>query len=116
MGTLNNKNMQFSKYNFTTVTITNASPAVFTSTAHELYTDDEIILNTTGTLPTGLTASDSTSTTKYYVIANGITANTFQVSDTPGGTAINTTSNGSGTHSYLKVNRARLSGAYHDTH
>lgn len=106
--------MNFSKYAFTTFTVTVASPAVFTATAHELYADDELIFNTTGALPTGLTASSSASTTKYYVIANGITANTFQVSASKGGTAINTSGSQSGTHTYLKVNRARLSPLYED--
>ena len=104
--------MNFSKYSFVTFTVSSASPAVFTSTAHELYTDDEIILNTTGTLYTGLTASDSSTTTKYYVIANGITADTFQVSASKGGAAVNTSGSQSGTHKYLKVNRANLSPAY----
>ena len=67
--------MNFSKYNFTTFTVTVASPAVFTSTAHELYTDDTVVLETTDTLPTGLAVK-----TTYYVVYNGITANTFQLS------------------------------------
>lgn len=100
--------MNFSKYNFTTFTVTVADPAVFTATAHELYTDDEIIFNTTGALPTGLTASDSSTTTKYYVVPNGITANTFQVSTYKGGPSVVTTGTQSGTHTYLKTNKARL--------
>jgi len=95
--------MEFSKYNFKTFTVTVAHPAVFTSTTHELYTDDRIILETTGALPTGLTAD-----TEYWVIRNGITADTFQLSETQGGDHIVTTGTQSGTHSYLKVNRARL--------
>src|SRR3990167_3315805 len=106
--------MNFSKYSFTTFTVTVADPAVFTDTAHELYTDDELIFNTTGALPTGLTASTSTSTTKYYVIRNGITADTFQVSASKGGTAVVTTGTQSGTHTYLKVNRANFSPAFED--
>jgi len=101
--------MQFSKHNFKTFTVTIADPAVFTSTEHELYTDDTIVLETTGALPTGL----STETT-YYVVYNGITANTFQVSATKGGEPIVTTGSQSGTHSYLKTNRARMSPAYED--
>src|SRR3990167_7066587 len=99
--------MNFSRYSFTTVTITNADPAVFTSTAHELYTDDTIVLETTGTLPTGLAVK-----TTYYVVYNGITADTFQVSTSRGGTPLATTSAGSGTHKYLKTNRARLAPSY----
>ena len=67
--------MEFSKYSFTTFTVTIASPAVFTSTAHELYEGDTIILETTGALPTGLALL-----TTYYVVYNGITADTFQIS------------------------------------
>lgn len=103
--------MNFSKYNFTTFTVTIADPAVFTSTAHELYVDDELIFETTGALPTGLTAD----TVKYYVIRNGITANTFQVSTIKGDTSgLVTTGTQSGTHTYLKVNRASLKPCYED--
>ncbi len=104
--------MQFSKYNFKTFTVTIASPGVFTSAEHELYEGDSIILETTGALPTGLTAD----TVVYYVIRNGLTSSTFQVSlsnpsqssltDTR--TAVITTGSQSGVHSYLKVNRGRL--------
>lgn len=99
--------MNFSKYNFTTFTVTVASPAVFTLTNHELYTDDSVILETTGALPTGL-AIDTT----YYVIPNGITPNTFQLSTTKGGNAIVTTGTQSGTHTLLKTNPARLTPTY----
>ena len=74
-----------------TVTISNASPAVVTWTAHGCADGDPIYLTTTGALPTGLTAS-----TVYYV--KYVDANSFQVSTTPGGTSINTSSAGSGTH------------------
>ena len=95
--------MNFSKYNFTVFTVTVADPAVFTSTAHELYTDDTIVLETTGALPTGLAIE-----TTYYVVYNGITADTFQISTSRGGDPIVTTGTQSGAHSYLKTNRARL--------
>ncbi len=95
--------MNFSKYNFTTFTVTIADPAVFSSTAHELYTDDTLVLETTGTLPTGLAVK-----TTYYVVYNGITADTFQLSGSQGGTPIVTTGSQSGTNTYLKTNRARL--------
>lgn len=96
--------MNFSKQNFVPFTVTIASPAVFTSVVHELYTDDEIILETTGALPTGLTVN-----TTYYVVYNGIAADTFQVSTGKGGTPIITTGSQSGVHSWLKTNRPRLS-------
>ena len=104
--------MNFSKFNFTTFTVSIASPALFTSAAHELHEGDQIILETTGALPTGLTVD----TVVYYVIRNGLTANTFQVSlsnnaygpATDIRTAVITTGSQSGVHTYLKVNRARL--------
>jgi hypothetical protein len=74
--------------------ISNASPAVLSLTAHGLVAGDAIVLSTTGSLPAGLTVG-----TVYYVIAAGLTANAFEVSATPGGAAINTSSAGSGTHS-----------------
>lgn len=75
--------------------ISNASPAVFTLTAHGLSVGDAVVLSTSGSLPTGLTVG-----TVYYVIAAGFTANQFEVSTSPGGTAVNTSSSGSGTHAF----------------
>ncbi len=95
--------MKFGRHNFITCTISNASPAVITATTHELTVDDEIWLETTGTLPTGLSVD-----TTYYVVNNGITANTFQISNYKRGTALNTSSAGSGTHSFQKQNIARF--------
>lgn len=79
-------------------TITIASPAVVTLTAHGLTENDEIEFTTTGALPTGIVAA-----TKYYVIGTGLTANTFQFSTTFGGAAINTSGSQSGTHTLTKV-------------
>jgi microcystin-dependent protein len=76
-----------------TVTVTIASPAVFTLTNHGLIAGDIVYLETTGVLPTGLTPD-----TPYYVISAGLTANAFEVSATRGGTAINTSGSQSGTH------------------
>lgn len=79
-----------------TFTVTIASPAVFTINNHGLQNGDAIVLTTTGALPTGLTASPSNAATIYYVI-NAAT-NTFQVSTTLNGTAVNTSGAQSGTH------------------
>jgi hypothetical protein len=74
------------------VTITNASPAVITSVDGSIFVNDNnVTLTTTGTLPSGL----STGTTYYIVNASGATCN---LSATSGGSAINTGSAGSGTH------------------
>jgi hypothetical protein len=76
------------------VTISEAAPAVITWQAHGLIANAPVIfsVSTGGALPTGLTAAVT-----YYVLAAGLTANTFEVSATPGGTPITTTSAGSGT-------------------
>jgi hypothetical protein len=75
-----------------TVTISNASPGVITWTGHALAVDAAVVFTTSGALPTGLTAS-----TTYYV-KEVLTENTFTVAATKGGTVINTSSAGSGTH------------------
>jgi hypothetical protein len=79
--------------------ITNASPAVFNKTAHGLSINDPVVLNTSGTLNTGLTVG-----TIYYVISAGFGANAFEVSATLAGAAINTSSAGSGTHTFQTGN------------
>lgn len=74
-----------------TATVTIASPGVVSWTAHGLSNGDVVKFTTTGALPTGL----STSTT-YYVVNK--TTDTFQLSATEGGSAINTSGSQSGTH------------------
>lgn len=75
------------------VTISVATPGVVTWTGSNLVAGQPVSFSTTGALPTGLTAG-----TTYYVSATGLTANTFSVSATPGGAAIDTTGAGSGVH------------------
>lgn len=74
-----------------TVTITIASPGVITWTGHTLSNGDEVVLTTSGALPTGLVAGAT-----YYVVNQA--SNTFQLSATSGGAAINTSGSQSGTH------------------
>jgi hypothetical protein len=74
-----------------TVTMTIASPGVITWTANGLTNDSTVKFSTTGALPTGITAG-----TTYFVV--NVAANTFQVSATQGGTAINTSGSQSGVH------------------
>lgn len=76
-----------------TITVTIASPGVVTWTSHGFAGNEPIVFTTTGALPTGLTAG-----TTYYVRATGLTANTFTVSATAGGAAINTSGVQSGVH------------------
>jgi len=77
-----------------TVTMTIATPCVVTWNAHGLPNGSTLTLSTTGALPTGLTAG-----TTYYVI-NAAT-NTFQLSATLNGSAINTSGTQSGTHTAI---------------
>jgi hypothetical protein len=83
---------------FALTSISNATPAVFTKAGHGLVAGDPFQLTTSGTLPTGLSLA-----TTYYVIATGLTSSAFQASATVGGSAINTSSTGSGTHTLTRV-------------
>lgn len=80
-----------------TATMTIAAPGVVSWTAHGLVADQPIIFSTTGALPTGLTAG-----TTYYV-KTVLSADTFSVTATPGGTAITTSGTQSGTHTVTTV-------------
>lgn len=75
-----------------TVTISVATPGVVTWTGHGLAINTPVEFATTGALPTGLTAG-----TTYYV-KTVLDPDTFTLSATPGGSVINTTGAGSGTH------------------
>lgn len=74
-----------------TVTITSASPAVVTWTAHGLTVGTKVVFATTVQLPPPLIAG------KIYTILIVVDVNSFQVSDDTGLVA-NTTGAGSGTH------------------
>jgi len=76
-----------------TITVTIATPGVVTWTSHSLTAGMPVVFNTTGALPTGITAG-----TTYYVLASGLTSTEFQIATSPGGTAINTTGSQSGVH------------------
>lgn len=78
-----------------TCTISNGSPGVVTLTSHGLAADDEVRFTTSGALPTGLTAGVS------YFVKTVLTADTFTVAATAGGSVINTSSAGSGTHTVV---------------
>lgn len=78
------------------VTITDATPGVVTLAAHGFLAGVEIELTSTGTLPAGLSTA-----TPYYVVDP--TTNTFELAATPGGSAITTTSAGSGVHTATTV-------------
>jgi hypothetical protein len=76
-------------------TITIASPAVITRNSHGFANGNVVFFTTTGALPTGLLPN-----VHYFVINS--TTNTFNVSLTQGGTAINTSGTQSGTHSVAR--------------
>lgn len=64
---------------------------VITITAHGLADGDPVKFSSTGTLPTGITAG-----TTYYLVSS--TTDTFKISATSGGAAVDITGTGSGTH------------------
>ena len=74
-----------------TVSFTNASPTVVTSTV--LYTEGAALQFSGGSLPTGVSAA----TTYYVYNVNGLTFNLLNTS----GTEVNTTSSGTGTVSLI---------------
>jgi hypothetical protein len=92
--TLNNTSLGWTPVSKVTAltSISNGSPAVFTKNSHGLPNDFPLVLSTTGSLPTGLAVG-----TIYYVVNSA--PNTFSVATAPGGSAVNTSSAGSGTHS-----------------
>lgn len=74
-------------------TFTGATNDTITSNGHGLLDTDRISLTTDGTLPAGLSTG-----VVYYVIS--ATTNTFSVSLTRGGSAVDITDTGSGTHTW----------------
>jgi len=72
-------------------TISHAVPAVVTIASHGLSESQEILFQTTGALPLPLVAG-----THYFV--KNVAAGSFNVSLTAGGSTIDTTTDGSGTH------------------
>lgn len=85
--------------------ISNASPAVVTYTAHGFAANDPVVFTTDGALPAPLAAG-----TVYYV-KTVTSADTFTISATAGGAAIDTTDAGSGTHSVTALYSALSSTA-----
>lgn len=79
---------------------------IFTSNAHGLQEGDLVQLTTSGAdLPAGLAIS-----TDYYIISR--TVNTFQFSLTPGGSAVDITDNGTGTHTFHLKGKVIFIGGY----
>ena len=83
----------------TTCTISVANPAVITLASHGFAAGDVVKFTTTGGLPTGMSISE-----KYFVLDDAPpSANSFQISLTLGGTAIETTGTQSGVQKVGKV-------------
>jgi hypothetical protein len=80
-----------------TITMTIATPAVVTWTAHGFSNDSPcpVVFTTTGALPTGVTAG-----TTYWTVPGTVTANTFQfatsIANALAATSVNTTGSQSG--------------------
>jgi hypothetical protein len=83
------------------VSISIAAPGVVTLTSHNLAVNSTFVFQTTGALPTGLTAG-----TTYYV--RNPTTNTFEVSLTSGGASIATSGTQSGVHTVGSGARWRI--------
>lgn len=86
-----------------TFTITIAAPGVVTANSHGLANNTPVVLNSTGALPTGLTAG-----TVYYV--RNAAANTFELSATSGGGSITTSGSQSGTHTFWSQGTYEVNG------
>lgn len=84
----------FSSTSKLSATFTAATTDIITSNAHGLVEGDLIHVSSATTLPAGLSAS-----TDYY--ARDITTNTFKVSTTMGGSAVDITDTGTGTHTFV---------------
>jgi hypothetical protein len=78
-----------------TVTITIGSPTVFHLANHGLTTANKVVVETTGALPTGISGQP----TSYWVV--NPTADTFQISATQNGAAINSSGTQSGVHTIV---------------
>jgi hypothetical protein len=88
-----------------TVTITIASPAVITWTAHGFTVGQQVVFTTTLTLPIGITSG-----TTYYVSATGLATDTFQISTTLANAQAGTSINTSGTQSGTQTGNAAVNG------
>lgn len=94
-----------------TFTVTIASPGVFTLNSHLFYEGQPVVLSTSGALPTGLSAA-----TVYFLTATSLATNTFTLSATRGGAAINTSGSQSGTHTCTTYVQNRGTGSGTEEH
>jgi hypothetical protein len=85
-------------YRTTLTSISTANPAVFTLVDHGLTVGDRIRLTTSNTLPTGLSVDKD-----YWVVYQGLTTSTFQLSVSNGGTPLAVTAAGTGDYYFHKM-------------
>lgn len=91
----------------TTFTATSANPTVLTKSSHGLSAGAELVLNTTGSLLTGLTAGAS------YYVAPGTAANNFKITTQSSGSTFTIAFNSSNTFTVTKANPAVFSKSSH---
>lgn len=84
--------------NVPAVVTATAATNLLAATAHGLVVNDIVQFSTTGTLPSPFEPG-----TDYHVIANGLTADVYKVSLAEGGTEVDITDTGTGTHKFVKV-------------
>jgi hypothetical protein len=92
------------------ITVSIATPAVVNWTAHGLPISAPIVFTTTGALPTGITAG-----TTYYILSTSYGANSFRISASIEGAAINTSGTQSGVHTCTAGELANTGQAVSDT-
>jgi hypothetical protein len=92
--------LQFENYVDSTgekpVTIEIGSPTTFFRDNHGLRPDYQVVFQTTGSLPTGLDTAII-----YFVLPDGLTENSFRVSEDKRGTPVSTSGMQTGDQSYL---------------
>ncbi len=80
---------------------TAATNDTITSAGHGLSDNDTVVLGTSNTLPAGLSVE-----TTYYVIDSA--ENTFKLSESEGGEAVDVTDTGTGTHTWYRHSLAKI--------
>lgn len=78
------------------------SGTTVTWTGHGLLSFDPVVFTSSGALPSGLVAN------RQYYVGTVIDANSFQIAATVGGSAVNTGTGGSGTHTGLSFNSGAI--------
>ncbi len=91
---------------FAKCTMTIASPCVISRPQHGLVAGDRVTFSSTGSLPTGITEGTDN---WYYVISTALTTDSFEISTSRGGSAVNTSGSQSGEHYFATEKPPRMS-------